>query len=410
MATDISWHEVCGIQPEPTFRLVIAHALSINLTNKERQQARFERDRKKRLEKRLQKEKELCNYDKAISVDELIKAFYECKKGVSWKKSVQNYEMQLFQNVSELHRKLANCKNVSRGYVQFYIWERGKKRKIQACHISERVVQKSIANNILTPMLESTLIKNNCASQKGKGTHQAWDYFEQDLKKAYKKWGRDFYVIQSDFHNYFASIPHDKLIAALNEYFHDERTRWYYKSVINSFYENGECIGLGLGSQICQNFAIFYPNLLDHYMEQFGDYGRFNDDLYLTVQTKEEAKQILNSMYRIVDSLGLEINKKKTRIVKATHVITFLKTRFNLLDNGEVIRRPNHKSITRERKKLKKLKKKLDDGVLSFEDVRTSYASWRGSLKDKKCYKTLKSMDDLFNKLFIEDWRLDYES
>ena len=111
MATDISWHEVCGIQPEPTFRLVIAHALSINLTNKERQQARFEHDRKKRLEKRLQKEKELCNYDKAISVDELIKAFYECKKGVSWKKSVQNYEMQLFQNVSELHRKLNNIKS-----------------------------------------------------------------------------------------------------------------------------------------------------------------------------------------------------------------------------------------------------------------------------------------------------------
>ena len=78
------------------------------------------------------------------------------------------------------------------------------------------------------------------------------------------------------------------------------------------------------------------------------------------------------------------------------------------MDNGEVIRRQNHKSITRERKKLKKLKKKLDDGVLSFEDVRTSYASWRGSLKDKKCYLTLKSMDELFNKLFIEDWRIEW--
>ena len=43
-------------------------------------------------------------------------------------------------------------------------------------------------------MLENTLIKNNCASQKGKGTHKAWEYFEEDLKKAYKKWGRDFYV------------------------------------------------------------------------------------------------------------------------------------------------------------------------------------------------------------------------
>lgn len=395
---------------ENTFRLVIAR-LIINLTNKERQQARFERDRKKRLEKRLQKEREFCNYNKTISVDELIKAFYECKKGVTWKKSVQNYEMQLFQNVSDLHRKLENCKDVSRGYVQFYIWERGKKRKIQACHISERVVQKTIANNVLTPMLESTLIRNNCASQKGKGTHQAWDYFEQDLKKAYKRWGRDFYVIQSDFHNYFASIPHDKLIAELDNYFHDERTRWYYRTVINSFYENGECIGLGLGSQICQNFAIFYPNRLDHYMEQIGDCGRFNDDFYLIVHTKSEANHALNSIYDIVNDLGLEINERKTRIVKASHVIVFLKTRFNLCGNGEVIRRPNHKNITRQRRKLKKLKKKFLNGEITFTGVRTSYSSWRGSLKDKKCYLTLKSMDELFNKLFIEDWRIEwYES
>ena len=293
--------------------------------------------------------------------------------------------------------------------MQFYIWERGKRRKIQACHISERVVQKSIANNILTPMLENTLIKNNCASQKGKGTHKAWEYFEEDLKKAYKKWGRDFYVVQGDFHNYFASIPHDKLIAELDKYFHDERARLYYRSVINSFYEDGECIGLGLGSQICQNFAIFYPNRLDHYMEKCGSCGRFNDDFYVIVHTKEDAKTCLNGIYKIVDELGLEINEKKTRIVKATHVITYLKTRFNLLRNGEVIRRPNRKSITRERKKLKKLKKKLDEGIITFSDVRNSYESWKGSLKCKKCYRTLQNMNKLFNELFIEEWRLEYE-
>ena len=379
------------------------------MTNKERQQARFERDRKKRLEKRLQIERDFCNYDKAISVEELTKSFYQCKKGVAWKKSVQNYEIQLFQNLSDLHRKLDKCEDISRGYVQFYIWERGKKRKIQACHISERIVQKSIANNILTPMLENTLIKNNCASQKGKGTHKAWEYFEEDLKKAYRKWGRDFYVVQGDFHNYFASIPHDKLIAELDKYFHDEQTRLYYRSVINSFYEDGECIGLGLGSQICQNFAIFYPNRLDHYMEKYGSCGRFNDDFYVIVHTKEDAKTCLNGIYKIVYELGLEINEKKTRIVKATHVITYLKTRFNLLRNGKVIRRPNRKSITSERKKLKKLKKKLDEGVITFSDVRNSYESWKGSLKGKKCYHTLQNMNKLFNELFIKDWRLNYE-
>ena len=258
-------------------------------------------------------------------------------------------------------------------------------------------------------MLEDTLIKNNCASQKGKGTSKAIQYFEEGLKSAYKKYGRNFYIIQGDFHNYFASIPHEKLIEKLDKYFHDERTRWYYRTVINSFYEDGINIGLGLGSQVCQHFAVFYPNELDHYMEQFGDCGRFNDDFYLIVKTKEEAVEILNNIRVIVQDLGLELNEKKTHIIKATHSITYLKTKFNILENGDVIKRPSRKAVTRERRKLKKLKKKLDEGYITFEDVRTSYASWRGSLNGKKCYRTLQGMDKLFNKLFIDEWRLEYE-
>ena len=379
------------------------------MNNKERQQRRFERDRKRRKEKRLQKEKELCRYDKFTDIDELIDCFYKCKKGVSWKKSIQNFEMNLFQNVSEIHRKLDKGEHVTKGYVHFYIWERGKKRRIQACHISERIVQKSFSNNILSPMLESTLIENNCASQKGKGTHKALEYFERDLIKSYKKWGQDFYIIQGDFHNYFASIPHDKLIKELNKYFSDERTQKYYTKIINSFYEGDECIGLGLGSQTCQNFAIFYPNKLDHYLESVGRCGRFNDDFYVMVHTKSEAKMVLSKIKEIVEELELELNEKKTHIIKASHTLVYLKTRFNLLKNGEVLKRPYRKNITRERRKLKKLKNKLDEGVITFSDIRNSYESWKGSLKGKKCYKTLKSMDELFNELFIKNWRLNYE-
>lgn len=374
------------------------------MTNKERQQKRFERDRKKRLEKRLQIEKEYCSYDEAISIESLTQAFYKCKQNVSWKRSVQKFEQNLFQNVSELYHKMNNCKNISKGYVEFTIVERGKKRRIQACHISERVVQKSFSENVLAPMLERTLIKNNCASQVGKGTHKAWEYFEEDLKKAYKKWGRDFYIIQGDFHNYFASIPHDKLIAELDKYFHDERTRWYYREVIDSFKENGKSIGLGLGSQMCQNFAVFYPNRLDHYMEQFGSCGRFNDDFYLIVHTKDEANKILDGIRKIVSELELELNEKKTHIIKATHTVTYLKTKFNLLKNGEILKRPSRKGIVHERRKLKKLKKMYDNGALAFKDIWTSYMSWRGSLKYKKCHKTKQSIDKLFNELFIAEW------
>ena len=379
------------------------------MSNLERREGRYQRRKNKRLQKRIKNEKELCNYDKAISIDELTKSFYKCKKGVSWKSSVQNFETSLFQNVYELHNKMEKGLNISKGYVEFTICERGKTRRIQACHISERVVQKSFAENCLEPVLNRTLIKNNCASQKGKGTSKALEYFENDLRKAYRKYGRDFYVLQGDFSNYFASIPHDKLINQLDNYFFDNRIKNYDRKVINTFYEKDECIGLGLGSQVCQNFAIFYANKLDHYLEQFGDCGRFNDDFYIIVHTKEEAKEILKNIKKIVDELGLKLNMKKTQIIKATHVITYLKTRFNIMETGKIIKRPYRKNITRERKKLKKLKAKLHRGELCFEDILTSYNSWKGSLKNKRCYTTIKNMDKLFNDLFIKDWRVNYE-
>ena len=379
------------------------------MTNKERRDARYKRRKEKRLMKRLEMEKLLCDFNKAISIEELEKSFYKCKKGVSWKRSVQNFEMQLFQNISELHKKMKNGEDISKGYVEFELFERGKRRRIQACHISERVVQKSYSENCLSEILNRTLIKNNCASQKGKGTSKALQYFEEDLQKYYKRFGRNFYIIQGDFSNYFASIPHDKLIGELDKYFHDERVRNYYRRIIGTFYENGECIGLGLGCQPCQNFAIFYPNKLDHYMEQFGSCGRFNDDFYLIVETKEQAKEVLVGIQNVVNDLGLKLNNKKTQIIKATHTITYLKTRFNLLENGKILKRPYRKNIARQRRKLKKLKNKLDRGEIEFADIRQSYASWKGSLKGKKCYKTIQSMDELFNKLFINDWRLNYE-
>lgn len=94
------------------------------MTNKERRDARYKRRKEKRLMKRLEMEKLLCDFDKAISIEELEKSFYKCKKGVSWKRSVQNFEMQLFQNISELHKKMKNGEDVSKGYVEFELFER----------------------------------------------------------------------------------------------------------------------------------------------------------------------------------------------------------------------------------------------------------------------------------------------
>lgn len=67
-----------------------------------------------------------------------------------------------------------------------------------------------------------------------------------------------------------------------------------------------------------------------------------------------------------------------------------------------MVQRVSRDSITRMRRKLKKLRIKLDQGEIGFEDVRCAYNSWRGSVAHYDSYTTLKNMDKLFDELFIE--------
>ena len=56
------------------------------------------------------------------------------------------------------------------------------------------------------------------------------------------------------------------------------------------------------------------------------------------------------------------------------------------------------------RRKLKKFKKFVDAGVMTFEQARNSFNSWIGYASHKHTYYTRQNMIKLFNKLFIEDW------
>lgn len=84
-----------------------------------------------------------------------------------------------------------------------------------------------------------------------------------------------------------------------------------------------------------------------------------------------------------------------------SHGFTFLKIKYTLTETGKVIERISKDSVLRERRKLKKLRKFLDEGKVSFEDVRNSYASWRGGVSHYDSYTILQNMDKLFDELFI---------
>ena len=145
-------------------------------SNEKRKEARYQRRKAKRLQKKLNKNKSFDDFNNIIDPEHLLQSYYSCRKGVAWKHSVQKYESKLIKNISETIHKLKNGENVTKEGINFKINERGKVRDIRSVHISERVVQKALCDYVLVPILSKSLINDNGASIKGKGSNFSRNY------------------------------------------------------------------------------------------------------------------------------------------------------------------------------------------------------------------------------------------
>lgn len=370
----------------------------------------------------------------------LLDAFRQAKKGTAWKESVQRYEMNLLRNINHTQKELANGTYEQKDFYEFSLSERGKTRHIKSMHISDRVVQRSVCDNVLIPELQRYLIYDNGASMEGKGIHFARKRLSTHLHRYYRKHkSNEGYILLIDFSKFFDNINHEPLIEAMRNKIGDTETMSFveklidtfkidvsymtdeeYKESLNTLYnaleyakiDKEELTGqkfmkksVGIGSQISQISGVFYPTRIDNYckiVKGMKYYGRYMDDIYIIHEDKEYLKQLLKEIEQICDELGLFVNAKKTQIIKLSKGFTFLKIKYSLTDTGKVVQRVSRDSVTRMRRKLKKLRIKLDQGEIGFEDVRCAYNSWRGSVAHYDSYTTLKNMDKLFDELFIE--------
>lgn len=375
------------------------------MTSEERRAARRIRREEKRRKKKEAVNEEYGKLENVFDYGNLLEAFDQSKKGVRWKCSVQRYEASLLRKTYDTHMKLLKGEDIRRGFHRFTLMERGKLREISSVHISERVVQRSLSDNSLVPVLTRTCISDNMACIKGKGTHAAINRVAFFLREYYRKTGsNEGVVVLIDFTNFFGNMKHWHIRKILEEHYTHEDMIEFIMLFVDAFGE----VGCGLGSQVSQIVGTVYASKADHYAKEvlrIRAYVKYMDDTFMLFKTKEEADEALRAMFKIYESMGIEINKKKTRKVALKHGFTFLKTQFRLTETGKVIMRPCRQSITRERRKLKKLKKKLDEGRITFEEVRQQYQSWKGYMKHKMSWRTVQNMNQLFNELFIEEWK-----
>lgn len=373
------------------------------MTSEERKEARFQRRKAARAEKKAAYCGQSDNFDWVFSYEHLYHSYKMCRRNVGWKASVQKYITNAPINVYQTWQRLQAGKYRTSGFFEFDLMERGKKRHIRSVTIGERIVQRCLCDYALVPVLGRTYIYDNGASMANKGYSFAVDRLCQHLRQHYRKHGTEGYVLLFDFSKFFDRVSHRVVKAGLHKEFSDERIIKLTEHFIDAFGD----VGLGLGSQISQVLALASANRLDHYIQEqcrIGSYGRYMDDGYLIHPSKEYLQKCLEGIRRICEELEITLNEKKTQIVKLSRGFTFLKVRFFLLPGGRIVRKIYHCSVTRMRRKLKSYQRFVAAGKMTMDDVYQSWQSWKAYASNFNAWHTIQSMAALYNKLFIDDW------
>lgn len=370
------------------------------MTSEERREARYQRRKRDRDLKKLARSFEYDSFEQVFSYENLYKAYKKCRCGVAWKGSVQKYITQAPLEVYRTWNRLQAGKWKSKGFYEFGIFERGKPRHIKSVTMEERVVQRCLCDNCLVPLLSPTFIYDNGASSKGKGYHFAIHRCEKHLHDHFRKHGAEGYILTFDFSKFFDNIDHGVIYEVVENSITDERL----KALVYHFVDAFGPVGLGLGSQISQVFALASANRLDHYVKevlQVHGYARYMDDGYLISDSKEFLQDCLARIRAMCNVLGIKINEKKTQIVKLSHGFTFLKCRFYLTKSGKVVKKIYKKSVTKMRRKLKSLRFKMDGYKLTHADIYAAFQSWRSYAKHFDAWHSIRNMERLFDSLFV---------
>ena len=369
-----------------------------DVTSEERHEARYQR----RKAKRLARHPEMKNYNEVFTYEHLYLSYLKCRRGVAWKRSVQNYIVQAPLLVYQTWRELMAGRYKERKFDQFDLYERGKKRHINSIVIRDRVVHKALSDYALDPVLSASYIYDNGASLKNKGYHFSIRRLVAHLQRHYRKHGSNGYILTFDFHGYFDHVDHDWCMHLIHKHRFDARIMQFVQRFLDTYGERG----VGLGSPVSQTMALLSANPMDHYIKEklrIQHYGRYMDDGYLIHESKDVLRECLDHIRVLCQVLNIELNENKTQIVKLTHGFTYLKTRFFLTNTGKVVRKIYKRSVVKQRQKLKKLRKKLDEGVILFEDVYHSFQSWCAYARNFHAWHTIQNMKKLYLQLYHDD-------
>lgn len=339
------------------------------------------------------------NSEDIIGFDALYRSMHKCQKGVLWKDSVAHYVLHGLEETLKLEEELKQGTYKARKTHKFIVTA-PKRREIISVAFRDRVYQRSLNDNALYPEMTKSFIRDNWACQKGKGTQDARERMKIFLRRMYRKYGKDFYGLQIDIHNYYGSMQHKTVNRQLEKKLDAEIARRVIE-VLDGQY-SGET-GYNPGSQMVQIVGISFLNDLDHRIaETMGtdEFGRYMDDSILFSNSIECLEKCEVEIGRVLTENGLTYNPKKTHIFSMHKGFDLLGFHFWITGTGKVVMTVLSKNVKAERKKLQRMVNKCKRGEITRKSVYDSYASWRAHAEQGDSHNLIMRMDQYLKSLW----------
>lgn len=332
----------------------------------------------------------ICNFEN------LYKAYCKAKRGKSFNGSCAKFQTMSLEGLHMLKEQLENQTYRMNPYNEFKVYE-PKERVIKSCSFKDKVVQHCLCDEILHPKLYNEFIRTNYAGQIGKGTHFGMDCLKEHMLNFHKTHELNGWILKCDITKFFYQIDHEILKDIVDYHFEDEYTRW----LNHLFIDSSDGLGLPLGNQVAQVYALLILNGLDHFItSELGIqlYGRYMDDFYLIHHDKQYLKWCLECIRQFIASLGLSLNGK-TQICPFKNGISFTGFHYYITDNGKYIRKIKGENKRRIRKKIHKWVKLVNNGAMTERKFYEKYNAWKNHALHGNCIKLCQSMDMEVNTL-----------
>lgn len=296
-------------------------------------------------------------YEEVISLENLLAAWYQFRRGKRGKLDVQRFARHLIDNILQLHSELSNGTYRHGGYERFSISD-PKPRDISKASVRDRLLHHALYSR-LYPFFDSSFIADSFSCRVGKGTHKALDRFRSMALQVSKNNTKTCWVLKCDIRKFFANIDHGILLRILAKYIPDQNVIWLLKNVIASF-ETKPGVGLPLGNLTSQLFVNVFMNRFDQFVKhklKSKYYIRYADDFVILSDRRSVLEAMIPEIESFLDlHLKLQLHPDKV----------FIRTFASGVDFLGWVHFPHHRTLrtTTKRRMMRRVQEHAVPGTL----------------------------------------------